>query len=88
MATAQIIQGSGEELLEHVQRHRSHRNLMLIIPSEDPSEGRSLTDEEIVAANVRLRGCIMEGAAGSLRNEDIDADLARAYGNEHSEEAE
>jgi hypothetical protein len=61
---------------------------MLIIPAEEPTEERSPTDEGVAAANARLRQCIMEGSAGSLRNQDIDADLARAYGDDHSEESE
>jgi hypothetical protein len=42
------------------------------------------TEEEIAAANARLRACRQDlGRAWGTDNEAIDADLAREYGDDH-----
>jgi hypothetical protein len=52
------------------------------LPSID--QDISPTEEEIQAANARLRACIVDfGHEVGVSNESIDADLAREYGADH-----
>ncbi len=37
LAQAQLIQGTGEELLSYLEKHRNRKNLLLIIPQEEPA---------------------------------------------------
>ncbi len=39
MAQAQLIQGTGAELLPYLQRMQHRKNLLLIIPEEETPEG-------------------------------------------------
>jgi hypothetical protein len=87
MTHPQVIQGTGEELLSVLHKHRNRRNMLLIIPvgEEEVVAMPEPTAEEIAAANARLRRHITHpGFASDLRNEAIDDDLAREYGDDHS----
>jgi hypothetical protein len=63
LAQAQLIQGSGEELLSYLEKHRDRKNLLLIIPQEKPAvEGpgpdappgeQNSSSETVTAAVVR-----------------------------------
>jgi hypothetical protein len=52
MALAQIIHGTGEELISYLKNHRHHKNLTLIIPEEEiPNEERTSYPEGAVISN-------------------------------------
>lgn len=60
------------------------------LPAPPPTNGQPpepmLADDEIARANARLRQHIVDlGVAVGCENEQIDADLARAYGNDHAD---
>jgi hypothetical protein len=55
------------------------------LPALDVRDGRRPTTKEIARANARLRKHIISsGRPGSCDNEQIDADLAREYGDDHA----
>jgi hypothetical protein len=52
MAQAQLIQGTGEELIAYLKKRRHLRNLLLIIPEgEDAGEARKSYPEGAVIRN-------------------------------------
>lgn len=46
MAQARLIQGTGDELIRHLERYRHQNNLLLIIPEEEISEQTATSGTE------------------------------------------
>jgi hypothetical protein len=83
MVQPQVIQGNREEITAYLQRLGDRKNLILIVPAEESQ--REPTEEDIAAANARLRRHIVtSGSAGGLDNDSIDTDLAKEYADDHS----
>lgn len=59
MAQAQLIQGTGAELLSHLERLRHRKNLLLIIPEEEAGKESLETPKEASA---------VEAVAATTRN--------------------
>jgi hypothetical protein len=57
------------------------------LPKSAPAgKANAVTDEELAAADAALDECLVSlGHALGTDNEQIDADLAREYGNDHSD---
>jgi hypothetical protein len=63
MSQAQLIQGTGAELLPHVERLRDRKNLLLIIPAEESDDtaglSHTLPDREIPPGTLFRNGVPM-----------------------------
>ena len=56
------------------------------LPSTGNSTSAAIDDNELLAADARLEQCIVSlGYATGVENEQIDADLAREYGDDHAD---
>ena len=82
MTQPHVLLGSWEELSAQVEPYRNRKNLLLIIPGE--ADMKEPNDDEIALADARLEASIVSyGSAFGTDNEQIDADLAREYGDTH-----
>jgi len=78
MAVTVSVEGTPQELIDFLAEHAENRRYRLTDIFTSP---RSVTPEEIAAANARLlshRLDVFDSA--HLENDAIDADLAREYG--------
>ena len=81
MTQAQIISGTGAELLPVIERLQDRVGLTLIVPA-DAGDTPSVDDADasVAAASDRLRSHIVHlPTAPELDNDSIDTDLAREY---------
>lgn len=88
MARTQIIRGTAAELIPVLEKLDDRPDLTLIIPIvHAPTDEREPTAVEIEEANARLRRHIVSlPSAPELDNDQIDADLASAYGGASNKE--
>ena len=85
MAHPQIYAGTPDQLTKQISTLPGTTKYRATLIPEEP-ELKSHTQEEIAQANQRMRSHIvdLENAVG-LDNEQIDADLVRAYADTHEE---
>ncbi len=83
----QVIRGTGADLAPYLEKYQDRGDLTLSIPDAARDSASSPTPAEIAAANARLRRHIVKlPFPVDLNNDQIDADLAREYAGQSSDE--